>query len=157
MARGLNSGVIHSFAAFTAMVLLGAGGLGTAVVSAAGATKEEYELEAGSLVYDNAYTRVDLANSARVRQGYDGSYSLRTVDGTSYDLGTKTVAYEPQTSSLKVFGGGYFFREDGTVEKLSDCSSVSLDEAGFYKLSERKYLLVGDDIGDTDGLISTQG
>lgn len=146
-----------SFGIFSGVVLAGMGGMGGAVVRAAGTVSDQYAMEIGSLVYDNAYSRINLEGNGEVRRELNGNWNLKVDGGEKYDLGKKTVAYEPQSGSLKVFGGGWQFKEDGTVVKLSNFEEIPLTESGFIKLSDRKYVLVGDDIHDASGKVTADG
>ena len=157
MARKLSSKVKKSFGIFSGVVLAGMGGMGGAVVRAAGTVSDQYAMEIGSLVYDNAYSRINLEGNGEVRRELNGNWNLKVDGGEKYDLGKKTVAYEPQSGSLKVFGGGWQFKEDGTVVKLSNFEEIPLTESGFIKLSDRKYVLVGDDIHDASGKVTADG
>ena len=146
-----------SFGIFSGVVLAGMGGMGGAVVRAAGTVSDQYAMEIGSLVYDNAYSRINLEGNGEVHRELNGNWNLKVDGGEKYDLGKKTVAYEPQSGSLKVFGGGWQFKEDGTVVKLSNFEEIPLTESGFIKLSDRKYVLVGDDIHDASGKVTADG
>ena len=157
MARKLSSKVKKSFGIFSGVVLAGMGGMGGAVVRAAGTVSDQYAMEIGSLVYDNAYSRINLEGNGEVHRELNGNWNLKVYGGEKYDLGKKTVAYEPQSGSLKVFGGGWQFKEDGTVVKLSNFEEIPLTESGFIKLSDRKYVLVGDDIHDASGKVTADG
>ena len=157
MARKLSSKVKKSFGIFSGVVLAGMGGMGGAVVRAAGTVSDQYAMEIGSLVYDNAYSRINLEGNGEVQRELNGNWNLKVDGGEKYDLGKKTVAYEPQSGSLKVFGGGWQFKEDGTVVKLSNFEEIPLTESGFIKLSDRKYVLVGDDIHDASGKVTADG
>ena len=157
MARKLSSKVKKSFGIFSGVVLAGMGGMGGAVVRAAGTVSDQYAREIGSLVYDNAYSRINLEGNGEVHRELNGNWNLKVDGGEKYDLGKKTVAYELQSGSLKVFGGGWQFKEDGTVVKLSNFEEIPLTESGFIKLSDRKYVLVGDDIHDASGKVTADG
>ena len=157
MARKLSSRVKKSFGIFSGVVLAGMGGMTGAVIRVSGAVSDQYAMEVGSLVYDNAYSRINLESTGEVRRELDGNWHLKVDGGEKYDLGNKTVAYEPQSDSLKVFGGGWQFKEDGTVVKLSAYEEIPLSESGFIKLSDRKYVMVGNDIRDTSGEVSADG
>ena len=157
MARKLSSKVKKSFGIFSGVVLAGMGGMGGAVVRAAGTVSDQYAMEIGSLVYDNAYSRINLEGNGEVHRELNGIWNLKVDGGEKFDLGKKTVAYEPQSWSPKVFGGGWQFKEDGTVVKLSNFEEIPLTESGFIKLSDRKYVLVGDDIHDASGKVTADG
>ena len=157
MARKLSSKVKRTFGIFSGVVLAGMGGMTGAVVRVSGAVSDQYAMEVGSLVYDNAYSRINLESTGEVRRELDGNWHLKVTGGDKYDLGNKTVAYEPQNDSLKVFGGGWQFKEDGTVVKLSAYEEIPLSESGFIKLSDRKYVLMGDNIHDSTGEVNADG
>ena len=135
MARKLSSKVKKSFGIFSGVVLAGMGGMGGAVVRAAGTVSDQYAMEIGSLVYDNAYSRINLEGNGEVHRELNGNWNLKVDGGEKYDLGKKTVAYEPQSGSLKVFGGGWQFKEDGTVVKLSNFEEIPLTESGFMGMT----------------------
>ena len=118
MARKLSSRVKRTFGIFSGVVLAGMGGMTGAVIRVSGAVSNQYAMDVGSLVYDNAYSRINLESNGEVRRELGGNWQLKVNGGGKYDLGNKTVAYEPQSASLKVFGGGWQFKEDGSVVKL---------------------------------------
>ena len=74
-----------------------------------------------------------------------------------HNLGRQTVVYEPGSGNLTIWGGGYRFREDGRVDRLDSRYQISdLSEPGFFKLSDRKYLMTGEGINDDKGNVRTQ-
>ncbi len=157
MARKLSSKVKKSFGIFSGIVLAGMGGMGGAVLHVSGAVSDQYAMDVGSLVYDNAYSMINLESTGEVHRELSGDWCLKIDGGEKYNLGNKTVAYEPQNDSLKVFGGGWQFKEDGTVVKLSAFEEIPLSDSGFIKLSERKYVLIGSDIHDSSGEVNADG
>lgn len=68
------------------------------------------------------------------------------------------MVYEPANSTLSIYGGGYRFNGDGTVVQLESKYQVNdLSESGFYKLSDRKFVMTGDNIRDDQGAVQTSG
>ena len=86
---------------------------------------------------------------------WDKLYTL-AVNSDKKTLGKQTVVYEPTSSAVKIFGSGYRLYPDGTVSMLDNYTQVSnLNETGFFKLSDRKYLITGSRIWDNVGLVDT--
>lgn len=149
MARKLNRKAKRSFAIFTVSVLASVGMFSTAVVTTTRAQAERFALTAGTVVYDNEFRQVDFGQEGRLYRDWDKTYKLIDENKKEYNLGRQTVVYEPANSTLSIYGGGYRFNGDGTVVQLESKYQVNdLSESGFYKLSDRKFVMTGDNIRD---------
>lgn len=85
-------------------------------------------------------------------RSWNKGYNLVDDNKKEYSLGRQTVAYDPGAKSLTVYGGGYRFYPDGTVERLDSRYEITdLSEPAFYKLTDRKYLMTGSGITDNTG------
>ena len=158
MARKWNRKARGSFALFSITVAASVCIFSAGVVSAAKTRSEEYEISSGGTVFDNQYERVDYGAEAYIYRSWDKSFRLVDSLGREYNLGRQTVTYEPSTQSAVIWGGGYRFYQDGTVDRLDSRYVVSdLSEPGFYKLSDRKYLMTGENIFDDKGSLQTTG
>lgn len=158
MARKFNKKARRSFVIFSVTVLAAVGAFSAAVVSVAQSRTEEYSIGPGSVVYDNQFEPVAFEEAGRIYRGWDKNYRLVDEQNQEFNLGRQTVAYEPDIGVLTVWGGGYRFRQDGTVDMLSNRYQVAdLSESGFYKLSDRKYLLTGTEIKDDTGAVRVDG
>lgn len=158
MARKLNRKAKRSFAIFTVSVLTSVGMFSAAVVTTTRAQAERFALTAGTVVYDNEFRQVDFGQEGRLYRDWDKSYKLIDKNKKEYNLGRQTVVYEPATSILSIYGGGYRFNSDGSVVQLESKYQVNdLSESGFFKLSDRKFVMTGDSIHDDQGAVQTSG
>ena len=131
------------------------GAVGACVGKVVATQSELYSVASGSAVFDNAYNHVDVSVDASVSRSWDKLYTL-SVNDSKTTLGKQTVIYEPSSGSVKIFGSGYRLYADGTVSMLDNFTKVdNLSETGFFKLSDRKYLITGSRIWDNVGLVDT--
>lgn len=131
------------------------GAVGACVGKVVATQSELYSVASGSAVFDNAYNHVDVSADASVSRSWDKLYTL-SVNDSKTTLGKQTVIYEPSSGSVKIFGSGYRLYADGTVSMLDNFTKVdNLSETGFFKLSDRKYLITGSRIWDNVGLVDT--
>ena len=138
------------------VVILGClGAVGACVGKVVATQSDLYAIASGSAVFDNAYNHVDVSAEASVSRSWDKLYTLSLNDSKT-TLGKQTVIYEPSSGSVKIFGSGYRLYADGTVSMLDNFTKVdNLSETGFFKLSDRKYLITGSRIWDNVGLVDT--
>ena len=153
--RVLSSKVKRSMLLFGVVVLGCLGAVGACVGKVVATQSDLYAIASGSAVFDNAYNHVDVSAEASVSRSWDKLYTLSLNDSKT-TLGKQTVIYEPSSGSVKIFGSGYRLYADGTVSMLDNFTKVdNLSETGFFKLSDRKYLITGSRIWDNVGLVDT--
>lgn len=111
---------------------------------------EDTVLAAGSIIYNNVNTPIELSSDGVVSQEVtSGQYYLTTTDGESIALGTNTLAYTSE--GIQIFGGGYYIDAVGNVEAVEDNTIYSnYSEPSLIKLADRKYVMIGSEISDTD-------
>ena len=120
------------------------------------AQEESYEIAAGCYVFDNTYTCMETEQDGFIKRSWNSEYILES-DGKAYALGKKTVGYSPARNAVSIYGGGYLFQEEGTVTTLERYHEMgSLNETGFVKLDDNKFLISGDSILSEDGNLSTE-
>lgn len=158
MARKLNRKAKRSFAIFSVSVLASVGMFSTAVVITTRAQAERFALTSGTVVYDNEFRQVDFGQEGRLYRDWDKSYKLIDEHKKEYNLGRQTVVYEPATGTLSIYGGGYRFNSNGSVIQMESRYQMNdLSESGFFKLSDRKFVMTGDSIHDDQGAVQTAG
>jgi len=120
--------------------------------------KKEYKVNSSTLLYDSEYNPIDLESDAMITKKWDNNYYLKTEDkNTEYKLGTEVVSYDYKKLKISLYGKIYKVFMDGKVDKLSDESEIAnLIEDGFYKLADRKYLVVGNSIKNQTGTVNTK-
>lgn len=137
------------------MVLIILGAFSSVVFFVANAEAETFNFEPETIFYgeDNLPLKVDSASV--LEKSWNGTYQLVDNEGTEYNLGEHTISYF--NNEIKFFGGGYGIDEDSNALTLKDGYTCSdLKASSFYKLDDRLYLMVGEQIYDGDELILTE-
>lgn len=110
---------------------------------------ETYSIPENSFAYDinNNYFTVDA--SARVYKKWDELYYLSySSNNQTYEkeLGVDNVIYNEQENKLYVFGDNYEVLANGDVVYNEKYLEIPLNNESFYKLDDRKYLVVSPSI-----------
>lgn len=113
---------------------------------------EEYKISLNSSIYDKNYSYISLDNDAILKKEWDGNYYLYSNDKSSkYELGTEVVLYDKAKKQVNIYGTVYQVYSNGDISKKTKKTSISkLDEFQFFKLNDRKYLVVGNSITGND-------
>lgn len=119
-----------------------------------------YSLNASSITYDNENNYISTSNNATLKMGLDGNYKLINIEDmlkVSYNLGTNAIISENNSSNLKLYGIFYEVLANGEINRLSKENKISIiDGSRFFKIADRKYLLVDKKISSSDGSINTK-
>ena len=141
-------------AIFSSLVTGTMGMFGTYAYQVSGAQREYYPVTEQCVVYDMSANLIPMTSQGTVKRDWSGEWELKLEDGSTFDLGENAVVYDGGV--VKVFGGGYRVKEDKAVERLGAYTEVdNLEDDGFYKLADRRYLLTGEKIEDTNHLLKT--
>lgn len=121
--------------------------------------KEEYEITSGTYVYDKDYNLIKTKTSGAIKKTWTGTYYLfEGEDKTkSYNLGNSVATYNLNQDKLTIYGSTYQVFKDATVsktEKLTEITDLRQDK--FYKLGDRKYVVVGNKIQNESGTLATK-
>lgn len=111
--------------------------------------KNVYTVKSGSYLFDESYNPISLEEDGTIYQNWDGKYYLKTKT-EKYSLGAEAVVYNPNDYKMYTYGSIYQTYDDGTVaKKTGQTEIVKNTDAAFYKLSDRKYLMVDKEIIDS--------
>ncbi len=155
--RYLASGNKMNFTIFAIVIVLILVILSFAISLVLRNDKEEYQIENTAFLYDNDYNYIDLENTAVISKKWTGNYYLKEDEtNKEYKLGKYSVLYDTYRNSLQLFGDFYQVLDGGNVNKISGYNPInSLVENRFYKIDDRKYLLVAKDIKNNTGSLLT--
>ena len=143
-----NTGIYNIFGA---LIVLGLVGLSIVVVNVFKNKEDTYVVPAGSTVYDINNEYIPLEDDAKIYWKADGNCYLKTSDKEVYKLGKQAVVHDKDTGSVKIYGDAYKIDSDGIISNLSGVTEISdFSEPGIYKMSDRKYLMIGNGIKSTD-------
>ena len=114
-----------------------------------------YEIDVNTLFYDEDFRQVVTESDGTLKRKYDGKYHLTTEEG-DYTIGSPCLGSNQDDYALKLYGTAYQISTDGTVTKVTNETSIAkASPAKFYKLKDRKYLFVEQEIYTEDGSIDT--
>ena len=140
---------------FASVVAAMGGGLTGMTVKSIQSQPAPIEISADSVVYD-AYNRVlTMTEDVEIVKKWNGQYYVKMPDKSEVCLGEQVVAYDAALNKLTSYGGGYQVNQDATVGTITNHEELGVDGKGFYKLGDRKYLLMGGRIYDEEEKIST--
>jgi len=120
------------------------------------ADKKEYQVLSGTLVFDKDKTIVKVEGDGGViKTKWNNDYYLIYND-KNYELGDTAISYNEDSGQITLYGRYYEINNGDEIKVISD-ETVIKDSAltKFYKLADRKYLVVDKEIKSSDGLVST--
>lgn len=117
--------------------------------------KKEYEVLGSTLVFDKDKTIVKVDTSGIIKTKWNNEYYLIYNDN-DYELGNTAIAYKEDTGEIYLYGKYYEISAGDEINVTSD-ETVLKNSAltKFYKLADRKYLIIDKEIKSSDGLLST--
>ena len=117
--------------------------------------KNEYKVEEKTLVFDKDKTIIKVEKPAVIKTKWNKKYYL-IQDKVSTELGNTAITYNEDTGALKLYGK-YYEISSGDEINITSGETVIKSTAltKFYKLEDRKYLVVDKEIKSADGLLST--
>lgn len=135
------------FVIFIIIILLIIGILIMSVYNTKQSSLEQYKVSLNNVLYDDEYNYVLLDDDAILKKEWDNNFYLYLNKGGKYSLGTETVFYDKSTRQVNIYGKVYQVFSNGDVSETDDKTVISnLDEFQFFKLNDRKYLLIGEKI-----------
>ena len=156
--RNLTAGNKVKFAMFTFVIISILAILCISVIIVLRADKEVYTVPNTVSIYDKDYNYIELANEATIAKKWTGNYYLKeNTTKKEYNLGNYAVSFDKNKKSLELFGNFYQVQKGGAISKLTDHNTINnANESQFYKIDDRKYLIVAKNIINNTGSLSTQ-
>ena len=117
--------------------------------------KIEYSLDKGIIIFDVDKNRVSIDKNTIMRLKWNGNYYLDYSDNEVI-LGRRVIAYNEFTKTVDLYGKFYEINDNGKVNITKDVNSINTQgDSKFYKLEDRKYLLIDRVIKSSDGAMDT--
>ena len=117
--------------------------------------KNEFTVDSGALVFDKDKNIIKLSNSGIIKTKWNNEYYL-IYDDYQSELGNTALSYNESTGEIRLYGRYY---EIGSGDEITVTEDETLIKSSaltkFYKLADRKYLVIDKDIKTEDGLLST--
>ena len=117
--------------------------------------RREYVVNDGALVFDRDKSIIKIDESSTIKKKWNNEYYLKFKD-KNYELGDTAISYNEKTGEIILYGKYYEIGASDNID-ITDGETVIKSSAltKFYKLADRKYLVVDIDIKSADGLLST--
>ena len=156
--RSIKAGNKSKFAQFAIIIISVIAVLVLSLRFALKVEKIKYEVPKGVFLYDEEYNSIKLTEDGIITKKWDDKYYLKIPsESEEYKLGNEAVAYDSLRHKIDLYGSIYQVDLNGDVEKLVKNSKIQdISEDKFYKLADRKYLVVGDSIQNDKGNLNTK-
>ena len=119
--------------------------------------QEKYQVTKNVCIYDDKYNYINLEGDAEISKKWTNNYYLKENDTKKeYKLGNYSVVYNKSKKSLDLFGTFYKVIKGGNVEKITEHNAINnIQESKFYKIADRKYLIISKVIKNNSESLST--
>lgn len=155
--RAISAGNRKMFTIFAVVIVLIIGVLVVGLSSVLATDKKEYTVSENSMTFDNENELIELKKEGKIYKRWDGNFYLKVGDEETL-LGRQAIVYIPNRNKLTVYGTSFEVKTEGDITKVTEENEISdLDQSRFFKLEDRKYLVVGEGIKNQTGSITTQG
>jgi hypothetical protein len=119
------------------------------------AGKIEYSVLANSVVFDVDKNMITTDSESKLKVKWSGNYYM-VYDESMINLGDHSVIYNLDNGNISLYGTYYEVLNTGDVDILKDENVIkSTVMSHFYKLDDRKYLIIDKTIESDDGLLVT--
>lgn len=117
--------------------------------------RREYTVNSDSLVFDKDKSIIKVLDSGTIKKKWSNEYFLSYND-KNYELGDTAISNNEKSGEIVLYGK-YYEIGSGDLITVTDGETVIKSSllTKFYKLADRKYLVIDKEIKTTDGLLST--
>lgn len=117
--------------------------------------KTAYEINMGSIMFDDEYNMITTNSKGVLRIKWGGDYYLKYND-KDHNIGTHAVVYNSSNGNTTLYGKFYEVTKEGEVEVIKGENLIkSSVNSKFYKLADRKYLIIDRTIESSDSSFVT--
>ena len=110
-------------------------------------TLEQYKVSLNNVLYDDEYNFISLEDDAVLKKEWDSNFYLHASKNVKYSLGTEAILYDKSKRQISIYGKVYQVFSNGDVVESDDKTTISkVDDFQFFKLNDRKYLIIGNKI-----------
>lgn len=113
----------------------------------------KYDVPAGSYTYNSSGELIAINDSSIVKRDLIGRYYVEN-DEIKENLGYNAVIFEKDLDTVLLFGKFYDVKENGQVDIIEGFNKNNIYDTKFYKISDRKYLMIANKISSKDNAFS---
>jgi len=118
-------------------------------------SKIKYELEESSLEFDIDKNAILLSSTGTVKKKWNDKYYLNYKE-EQYQIGSHVISFNNKENSLTLYGKFYGVNKNSEVNINKEETKLNnLAISRFYKISDRKYLVVDSSIKSEDETLET--
>ena len=114
------------------------------------------DISTNSVVYDQSDYLINTKSGGNLKRSWDANYYYVDYEDNSHLLGDRAVIYEKAVEEVYIYGDNHYVSPNGNVTKNNDETSIrDVNNASFYKLGDRAYLIIAKEIYNDDKSIFT--
>ena len=115
-----------------------------------------YTVSTNSVIYAEDSSLVDTSSGGEIKKHWNNDYYFVSNDNKNIDIGLKSIVYEKAVEKVYIFGENYSVSSDGDLIKNTDKTEISnTNNTSFYKIKDRQYLIISNEIYNEDKTIYT--
>lgn len=119
-------------------------------------SKIKYELESNTILFDIDKNTILLNETSTIKKKWNNKYYLKYKD-ENYQIGTHVIAFNNTATSLTLYGEFYEVDKASKVNITEEETKLNnLSITRFYKIADRKYLIVDSNISTEDNSLKTE-
>lgn len=101
-----------------------------------------YKVSSGSILFDENQNMIATTSEATIKMKWGGNYYL-VYEDRNYNLGKNTAVYNSNNGDISLYGKIYEVEKSGDVKVIKNENKIeSSVKSRFYKLADRKYLII---------------
>lgn len=131
-----------------AIIILGIIGLLVYAVKLVGNKgKDVYDVSSNTVIFSQDSNLIDTKDGGKIEKKWNGNFYYLTGKNDTYELGLNPVVYESSSEDITLFGDNYQILNEGSINLVKD--SITINDPSttyFYKLDDRVYLIISDEI-----------
>lgn len=118
--------------------------------------KIHYDIDAGSIMYDKDKNLIKIDEDSTLKIKWNDMYYLMYKEDM-YLLGNNAIIYNPKKSQMNLYGKYYEVTSLGEDKVIvhEDETIVNTNESKFYKIADRKYLIIDKNIKTENNQLNT--
>ena len=108
-----------------------------------------YAITDSHVLFADDFSNIDTKNGGKIEKSWDNEYRFISSANVSYSLGNTPVIYDSSSGEIVAVGKKYQVLSDGSVTENDDTFSAKDSVTPyFFKLQDRKYLIIYKEITD---------
>ena len=118
-------------------------------------SKIKYELESSTILFDIDKNNILLNSTGTIKKKWNKKYYLN-YEEEQYNIGSHVIAFNNSDTALSLYGEFYQINRNSEVNITKEETKLNnLGISRFYKIADRKYLIIDPDIKSQDESLKT--